>query len=165
MASKLYNAVETSVVFKSSGGDVVLTFASTADQALAHSAQYDRGTGSKPGLYRWFLRAEASGTQTAGRQLRIYLIQAKDATDVPGRIPTTDGEVASASNRVRNLGSPIGVGNSDSTTSTDEIIASGICFIYSRYVSVGIFNDLGQALNASETGQYFEIAAIPPESQ
>jgi hypothetical protein len=155
----------TALVFKSTGGDATLTFASTANGALAHSAQLDRGTGAKPGLYRWFLRVEASGAQTIGNQVRIYLVQAKDATDVPGRIPTTDGEISGAADRTRNLGAPIGVGTSDSTTSTDEIITSGMAFVYARFITVALFNDLGVTFNASETGQYFEIVPIPPQQQ
>ena len=48
MANKIYRAVETPLVFRDSGGDVVLTLQNLAAGAGRVSAQYDRGDGSKP---------------------------------------------------------------------------------------------------------------------
>jgi|SRR5262245_15050318 len=165
MASKLYYSPETKLVFKGSGGDVTLTFASTADQALAVSAQYDRSAGAKPGLYRWRIKTQINATGTIGKQVRIYLIQTNDATDIPGRVGTADTEISSAADRVRNLGSPIGAAVADVTTSATDFIATGVAFIYDRFFSVGIFNDMGVALHATEGNHYFEITPIPPEGQ
>lgn len=165
MASKLYYAPETKLTFKGSGGDVTLTFASAADQSLSVSDQYDRGTGSKPGLYRWRIQTQLNATGTVGKQCRIYLIQTDDATDIPGRVGTTDTEISSAADRTRNLGAPIGVVNADVTTSNTDLIATGTCFVYARYISVGIFNDQGVILHATEGNHYFELTPIPPESQ
>lgn len=164
-ASKLLYNPGTTVTFKGSGGTVTLTFASTADQALAVSAQYDRGAGALPGLYRWRIKTQINASGTIGRQVRIYLIQAKDATDIPGRVGTTDTEITSAADRVRNLGSPIGAAVADVTTSATDFIATGVAFIYERFVSVGIFNDMGVALHATEGNHYFEFQELPPEAQ
>lgn len=163
--SKLYYNPETVIVFKGSGGDVTLTFASTADQALAVSAQHDRGTGVKPGLYRWRIKTQINATGTVGKQVRIYLIQAKDATDIPGRVGTSDTEIATAADRVRNLGAPIGYAVADVTTSATDFIATGLAFVYERFISVGIFNDMGVTLHATESVHYFELQPIPPEAQ
>ena len=165
MASKLYYAPETKLTFKGSGGDVTLTFASAADQSLSVSAQYDRGSGSKPGLYRWRIKTQINASGTVGKQVRIYLIQTNDATDIPGRVGTSDTEISSAADRTRNLGAPIGVVNADVTTSGTDFIATGVCFVYDRYISVGIFNDMGVILHATEGNHYFELTPIPPESQ
>src|SRR5262245_13585660 len=165
MASKVYYTPETKLVFKGSGGDVTLTFASTADQALAVSAQKDRGAGAMPGLYRWRIKTQINATGTIGRQCRIYLIQTNDATDIPGRVGTSDTEISSAADRLRNLGAPIGVVNADVTTSATDFIATGVCFVYDRFISVGIFNDQGVILHATESVHYFELTPIPPENQ
>lgn len=165
MASKIYFAPETKLVFKGSGGDATLTFASAADQSLSVSAQYDRGSGSKPGLYRWRIKTQINASGTVGKQVRIYLIQTNDATDIPGRVGTSDTEIASAADRTRNLGAPIGVVNADVTTSATDFIATGVCFIYDRYISVGIFNDMGVALHATEGNHYLELTPIPAEQQ
>ncbi len=165
MASKQYLNPETKITFKGSGGDVTLTFASTADQALAVSAQYDRGTGAKPALYRWRIKTQINASGTVGKQVRIYLVQTNDATDIPGRIGTTDAEISSAADRTRNLGTPIGAANADVATSATDFIATGVCFVYDRYLSVALFNDMGVALHATEGNHYFELTPIPPEQQ
>src|SRR5262249_52514263 len=164
-ASRLYYNPETKLTFKGSGGDVLLTFASTADQALAVSAQKDRGVGALPDLYRWRIKTQINAAGTIGKQVRIYLIQTNDATDIPGRVGTSDTEIASAADRVRNLGAPIGAAVADVTTLGTDFIATGMAFIYDRFFSVGIFNDMGVALHATESVHYFEITPIPPESQ
>jgi hypothetical protein len=164
-ASKLYYNPETKLTFKGSGGDVTLTFASAADQSLSVSDQYDRGAGAKPGLYRWRIQTQINASGTVGRQARIYLIQTNDATDIPGRVGTSDTEISSAADRVRNLGAPIGAAVADVTTDNVDFIATGVCFVYDRYISVGIFNDMGVALHATEGNHYFELTPIPPEAQ
>lgn len=165
MASKLYYTPETAVVFAPSGGDVTFTPTSVADGNARVSAQYDRGTGAKPGLYRWFAKSKTSGAVTAGKQAVIYLAQAQDATDIPGRIGTADASITSAAtDRVRNLGAPVGVINADTTT-TDALVASGVCFIYSRYISLVWLNQLGVGFSATDGDHEFELQAIPPESQ
>lgn len=163
--SKVYYNPETKITFKGSGGDVTLTFASAADGSLSVSDQYDRGSGAKPGLYRWRIQTQINASGTVGRQCRIYLIQTNDATDLPGRVGTTDTEIATAADRTRNLGAPIGVVTCDVTTANVDFIATGTCFVYDRYISVGIYNDTGVALHATEGNHYFELTPIPPESQ
>jgi|SRR5262245_7679553 len=163
--SKLYYNPETKLTFKASGGDVTFTPTSIADQTLRVSAQKDRGAGVQPGLYRWRAKTRVQATITAGRQVRIYLIQTDDTTDIPGRVGTTDASFTSAADRVRNLGAPIGAIVADSTSTSDDFIATGVAFIYSRYFSVGWFNDQGATLNATDGNHYFEITPIPPEAQ
>jgi hypothetical protein len=165
MASKQYLNPETRTTWKSTGGDLTLTFASTPDQALAVGAQLDRGTGAKPALYRWQLVTQVNATVTVGRMARIYLVGADDTTDIPGRISTTDSEITSASDRIRNFTNHIGNVVADTTSTTDKVIVNGEAWIDTRYVSPAIFNDFGVALNASETNQYFWIQPIPPEQQ
>ncbi len=161
--SKLYYNPETSVIFAPSGGTVTFTPTSVADANARVSAQHDRGTGAKPGLYRWFAKTKTSGAVTVGKQVIIYLAQAQDATDIPGRVGTTDATITTAADRLRNL-TPIGVLNADTTT-TDAIIASGVCFIHSRYISVVWLNQLGVGFSATDADHEFELQAIPPETQ
>lgn len=162
MANKLYYNPETAVVFKSSGGDVTFTPTSISSGHARVSAQYDRGSGAKPGLYRWFAKTEGASAPTAGRQVFLYLAQAKDASDIPGGIGTSDASITSnATDRVRNH-TPIGAINADANT---DLIASGVCFIHSRYITVVWLNDLGVALTGTDADHYFDLQAIPPEIQ
>ena len=165
MPSKQYFAPETAVVFKGTGGTVTFTAASTANDALAHSAQWDRGTGSKPGYYRWFARVKGLATLTIGTAIKIYLAQAQSATVIPGRIPATDGEIATAADRTRNLGTTIGLIIADSTAAADSINASGTAFVWAQFVTVCYLNQLGQALGAATGDFEFVLQPIPPEQQ
>lgn len=164
-ASKLYYNPETKLTFKSSGGDVLFTPTSIADQTLRVSDQLDRGSGAKPGLYRWRAKTRVQATVVAGRQVRIYLVQTDDATDIPGRIGASDASFTSAADQTRNLGAPIGYIAADSTSTSDDFIATGVCFLFARFVSLGWFNDQGAALNATGSNHYFELTPIPPEAQ
>jgi hypothetical protein len=165
MASKQYFAPETAVVFKSSGGDVVFTVESTANSALAHSAQRDRGAGSKPGFFRWFARVKGSTTLTIGAVIKIYLAQAQNATVIPGRLPATDGEIATGADLTRNLSPVIGLIVADTTTSGASLNSSGTCFIWAQFISVVYLNELGQALSATAGDFEFVLQPIPPEQQ
>ena len=164
-ASKQYFNPEVAVSFKSTGGTVVFTAEATANGALAHSAQFDRGTGALPGYYRWFARIKASAVMTVSSVVKIYLAQSLDATNVPGRIPVTDGEIDPGGNQTRNLGALIGIIVADTTDDTLPLNASGTCFIFSQFVSVCYLNELGQALSATAADFDFILQAIPPEQQ
>lgn len=163
--SKQYFAPETKRTFKGSGGDTLITFASAADQSLSVSDQWDRGAGSKPGLYRWRIKTMVNATVTIGKHARIYLVQTDDATDIPGRVGASDTEIGSANDITRNLGAPIGVVVADLATAATALITTGVCFIHSRYISLGIYNDFGVILHATESNHYFELTPIPPEGQ
>lgn len=166
MASKQYFNPETNVVFKSTGGDVTFTPQNVANAAGRISAQLDRGAGAKPGFYRWYALTKAAAALAVGNQLRIYLNQSHGsaAGEVTGNQATTDGAFASE-DKLRNMGAPIGVVNADSTTNGEIQIATGVCFIYSRYVQVVWWNALGQALTNVAADHVFILTPIPPEQQ
>lgn len=165
MANKIYQALETKLVFKGSGGDVVLTFASAPDQSLSVSAQRNFGTGSKPRRYRWRCKIQMNASGTIGRQARLYLVGTDDATDIPGRLATTDSEITSAADRTRNLGSPFGVVNADTTSSATDLIATGEVVVSQSFNSIAVFNDFGVSFHATESVHYFEMTPIPDEIQ
>lgn len=166
MPSKQYFAPETAVSFKNTGGTVVLTMTSLANGAGRISAQWDRGTGSQPGLYRWHFRTKAAASLTVGNRVELYFAQANGTgtTDVPGKLGTADAAVSSIE-KLRNLGPPFGGISADSTTNGEEQVSSGVCFIYSRYVSVVVWNASGQALSGTAGDHELILTPIPPELQ
>lgn len=170
MPSRLYNAPETKLSFKGSGGDALMTFASTPDGAFAASAQYDRGADSKPGFYRWRCRVKLSTTPPTSNAIAwLYLVQTDDATEIPGRLSTSDQEllVANSLNATRNLGQSIGAINVDDSalSASQVLVATGTCFVYFRYITFAIYNTLSTALSSTESDHYFELTPIPPEFQ
>jgi hypothetical protein len=161
--SKIYFNPETARTF-ASAGDTAFTPKNIASGNARVSAQWDRGAGAQPGLYRWFAKSKSGSAYTVGRAVQIFLSQAKDATDIPGRLGTSDATVNSGANSTRNL-SPVGSIVADVTTANEALIASGTVFIYARYVSVFWLNDLGVALTNTDADHEFVLQAIPPEAQ
>lgn len=147
-----------------SAGDTVFTPASVASASARVSAQWDRGAGALPGLYRWFAKTKSGSAYTVGRGVQIFLSQAKDATDIPGRVGTADATIAAAADTMRNL-QAVGSIVADTTTASAALIASGVVFIHSRFVSVVWLNDLGVALNATNGDHEFILQSLPPEAQ
>lgn len=165
MANLVYHLPETAVTFTSSGGTVVLTTTSLANGAGRVSAQHDRSTGAKPGLYIIQAKMKFAAALAVGAQLEVYLLQTSITGDVPGNLGTSDAAVASADKR-RNLGAPVVVINADSTSDGENQISnSNIVEIYGRYVSVFLWNAAGQALHATGTNSVVTLTPVPPQIQ
>ena len=165
MANKIYNLPEASLKFVSSGGDVTLDLGSLANGAGRVSDQHDRGSGAKPGLYQIQAIIKAAAALAAGAQLFVYLLQTHVSADVPGNLGTSDTGVSS-SDKQRNLGAPTVVINADSTSNGENQISNAnVVEIYGRYVSVMVWNALGQALHSTGTNSYVRLTPVPPEVQ
>lgn len=165
MATKVYVATETAIVFKASGGDVTFTPQNVASGAGRVSAQWDRGSGSKPGRYKWYAKTKAGSALTAGNRLEIYFAYAldTDATQVDGNVGQSDAALATSDKR-RNL-MPVGYVEADSTTNGEVQVASGEVWITSRYVSVVWYNNFGQTLTNTAADHVFTLVPKPDESQ
>lgn len=164
MASKQYFNPESAVSFKSSGGTILWTPTSLANGSARHADQWDRGSGAKPGLYVVSIRLKSSSTLTVGNSARLYAAQSMNTSDIPGRIPSTDGTIASAADRLRNL-TLIGSVALDSTTNTDSFVSLGLCELFGRYISLVLINDTGQALSSTATDHEIILTPYVPEMQ
>lgn len=162
MANKVYTATETAISFKSSGGDVTFTPQNVASAAGRISARWDRGAGSKAGRYKWRAKTKAGAALAVGAQLEIFLATS-DGTIVDGNQGTSDA-VFSAGDKRRNL-QPVGVIEADSTTNGEVQHASGIVWIFDRYISVVWWNALGQTLTNTAGDHEFILTPIPDEIQ
>lgn len=161
--SQILHTPGTTRTFAGSGGDTTFTPKNISGGAGRVSAQWDRGSGAQPGLYRWFAKTKSGSTYTIGRAVQIYLGQAKDATDIPGRLGTTDAALAATDN-VRNL-TYAGQIVADITTSSTALVSSGLVFIYARYVTVVWLNDLGVTLTNTDGDHELILQPLPPETQ
>lgn len=165
MPTLLYHLPETATKFVSSGGTVPLTLTSVANGAGRVSAQLDRGSGAKPGLYTIQAVLKAAAALAVGAQAFVYLLQSSETADVPGNLGTSDAAVSS-SDKQRNLGAPVIVINADSTSNGENQISNAnIVEIYGRYVSVMVWNALGQALHSTGTNSYVTLTPYPPDIQ
>ena len=162
MANKIYVAPETAIVFKNSGGDVTFTPKNVANAAGRISAQWDRGSGSKPGRYYWRVHTKFQAGLTVGNALEVYFATS-DGTDVDGNQGTTDAAFSAADKR-RNL-QFVGTVVADSTSSGEVQIASGLVEVYTRYLSVVWWNATGQTLTNTDSDHTFTLTPVPDEIQ
>ncbi len=162
MANKVYGATESAITFKASGGTLALTLTSLANGAGRISAQWDRGAGSKPTLYKWRGVVKAAAALAVGVPLEVYLATG-DGADIDGNQSTADAAFA-ASDKRRNLqyvGSILG----DSVSNGELQKGSGLVEIRDRYVSLVIWNAMGQALTGAAADHYFSLTPVPDELQ
>lgn len=136
MANKIYRAVETTLTFRDSSGDAVITLQNLAFGAGRVSARYDRGAGSLARIFEWRAIVQFETAPALGELVEIYLITS-DGTYVDGTLGTSD---AAMSSDKRKNGKLIGCIVVDTTSTATDIVASGFCLINTRYFSVGVWN-------------------------
>jgi hypothetical protein len=168
MPSKVYRAVETPVVFRESGGDVVLSLAVSGTGlgigAGRISARYDRGAGSVAQSHevKAVIQAAASGF-AVGDAVELYLFQS-DGTYMDGTLGTSDA--ALTADKRRN-GILIGAVIVDTTSTATDIIARFQNVpITSRYYSIGVWNaSAGDNLENTANASRVIVTPMPPEAQ
>ncbi len=162
MANLIYTASQTAITFKESGGDAVITLINLGFGAGRISAQYDRGAGSKPMRYSWKAKLQFETAAAVGELVEIYLSQS-DGTVEDGTVGTADAALTTDKRRNLDL---IGVVVADTTSTATNIVASGICYIWQRYFSVGVWNaSAGDNLENTANANYITFTAIPDEVQ
>ncbi len=162
MANLIYTASQTAITFKESGGDAVITLLNLGYGAGRISAQYDRGAGSKPMRYSWKAKLQFETAPAVGELVEIYLAQS-DGTYVDGVLGTSDAALTTDKRRNLDL---IGVVVVDTTSTATDIVASGVCYIWQRYFSVGVWNaSAGDNLENTANANVIIFTAIPDEVQ
>lgn len=162
MPNKIYRAIETTLSFRDSGGDATLTLQNLAFGAGRVSARYDRSTGSKPHLYHWRAVVQFESTPIVGEVVEIYLFES-DGTYMDGNLGTSDAALGSDKRRNGKL---IGLVIVDTTSTTTDIIASGLCLISERYFSIGVWNgSAGDNLENTANASRINLTPVPPEIQ
>lgn len=163
MASKIYAAKETPIVFKSSGGSAAITCTSLANNAGRVSAQYDRGSGSKPTRFLIEVQCKLAATPTVGSTVSVLLSLAEaDATVPDGDVGQSDAAL-SALNKRRNLRYGCVVEIDVAGTGIQK--GSDIVEFAARYVSVVVINEGGSAFSATAGDTIITLTPIPDESQ
>lgn len=162
MANKVYIAPETKVTFKASGGDVTFTPTSVASGSARVSAQYDRGSGSKPSRYVWRGTTKLASVG-AGAVVGVYLATS-DGSILDGNVGTSDATISNGDKyrNLRYIGSLVCDKASDAT---EPIQGSGEVEIFSRYVSVVWFNQSGVAFSSTAGDHIFTLEPVPDEIQ
>jgi len=159
LSNKIYRAIETPVVFRDSGGDVVISLLNLAFGAGRVSAQKDRGAGSLPAFHEIIgvFQFESSTGTLIGTAIEIWLFQS-DGTYVDGTVGTSDAALTSDKRRNGMLiGSVIG----DTESAATDIVGRFMNVpITSRYYSIGVWN-AATADNLENTSNACRVIVTP----
>ena len=164
MANKIYNAIETAIVFADSAQtpDANLTLSALASGAGRVSARYDRGAGSKAGVYKWRATFQMGTAGVVGQAIDLYL-SSSDGTNPDGEEGTTDAALGSADS-LKNM-IHIGSVTVDTTSTNTDITASGMCVIPDRYFSPVVDNNTDDALRTDTSVHSVSFTPVPLEVQ
>jgi hypothetical protein len=163
MPNKIYRATETPVVFRDSGGDVVITLQNLGFGAGRVSARYDRGADSRAQLHEVIAVIQFETAPALGEAVEIYLFQS-DGTYMDGTLGTSD---AALTTDKRRNGMLIGAVIADTTATNTDIIARFVDVpISSRYYSIGVWNaSAGDNLENTANASRVIVTPQPPEIQ
>ena len=166
MANLIYVHPQSALTFLASGGTVLFTPTSTADQNGRVSQQLDRGASARAAWYEWRAWTKAASAPTAGLSIGVFL-STSDGTIQDGNLGTSDANITNtsslAANKRQNL-RQIGNMFADGDASI-AFNASGFVYVPSRYISVYWFNSLGVALSPTATDHGFSLTPVPDELQ
>jgi hypothetical protein len=163
MPSKVYRAVETPVVFRDSGGDVVITLNNLGFGAGRVSARYDRGSGSQAEPHEVIGVFQFETAPALGEAVELYLFQS-DGTYMDGTLGTS---ATSLLPDKRRNGILIGAVIVDTTSTATDIVARFQNVpITSRYYSIGVWNaSVGDNLKNTDNSSRVIVTPMPPEAQ
>lgn len=162
MPNLIYRALGTPVTFRDSAGDAVITLNNLAFGAGRISAQYDRGTGSKPQVHMWRGVFQFNTAPAVGELVELYISES-DGTYQDGVLGASDA--ALTTDKRRNL-KYIGAVVADTTSTATNIIGSGYCLITERYFSVGVWNgSAGDNLQATANASRVIFTSVAQEIQ
>jgi hypothetical protein len=164
VASKIYSAPESVITFQDSSGSAVLTLQNLGAGVGRYSARYDRGAGSRAAWMwlRFVWQMETAGV--VGETVEVYLISwHEDGSLSDGALGTSDA--ALTADLRRNLGNPALIGIVDKTATTTNIAASGLVFLPSRYVSIGVWNATADNLENTANTSIVSLTPYPFEQQ
>lgn len=163
MATQLiYRDIGTAVTFTDSGGDVAITLANLGFGAGRLSARYDRGAGDKPVLHLWQGKFQFESAPVVGEVVEVWLFES-DGTLADGGVGTADAALTAGQ---KSNGKLLGVVLAQTTDTTTDFIASGVCEIWQRYYSIGVWNSsVGDNLENTATNNKVIITPLAYDVQ
>ena len=164
--NKIYADPGSTFTFEASGGDVGWTPQNTASLYGRISAVWDRGSGAKPARYKWRCTTRWVATPSYGDCLRLYLVTSS-ASATPA---VTDGGYtfgdAQLSTENPLLADCTPIGGVAANSVDQPYCASGIVYIYDRYVAIAAFNAStvsSKALTNTAGDHYLTLTEVPDE--
>jgi hypothetical protein len=164
-ASKQYVNPETTITWGDSATTENLDLASLGNGAGRLGSYSDRGAGVHAVDYLWSCTFQAAATIVVGTTVEVYLSTGQATTAMDGEIAITDtADAALTTDKRRNL-KYLGVVIADQTAASVDMTASGFFQDRSRYLALGVWNALGQALVATANASQCSLTPVPLEQQ
>lgn len=165
MSSKVYVNQESTNRFRpaaAGGGGTNLEVTSLASDQGYSSAQKTLASGARACEYEWRGKIVLSSPGTVGQNVQIFLATS-DGTNVDGAVNTSGASITDK-NLLRNL-QYIGSLTVDQTGSNITLVSSGLCYIYSRYFQVVVWNGTDTSFSGTASDHVFTFTPSPFESQ
>lgn len=168
MASKIYVAPETTIIWTDTGGNKLLDLGALAADAVAMGAWLDLGSGSRAIDYE--IELFINGFATApiiGDSIDLYLSQSNAETGFDG-VPSTDPTATvEGTMTVAQLVNTKVAGSVTvvSTTAGDNLKNRFIVRLPARYVSPVVHNNTADALLGTADVHTVKLTPIPLEGQ
>ena len=161
----------TAKVWRSSGGDYAITFASLANAAGRQGVKGDLGA-TRAALYKVKATFEIAATPTAGNTIDLYWAPSDSATagtDNPANVTGADAAYSGySSNLTASIKQLMFIGSFVCTaqaTATVQAAFVGRFSPPSRYGSLVVVNNSGASLHSTETNQAVTITPDEPTSE
>jgi len=158
--NKIYRSVGTAVRFKDSDATYTITLNNLAATTGGRvSDVWDRGDAHLPMRYRWRACIQFETAPVVGEYVEIWKF-ASDGTAADGVVGAVDAALTAAQ---ATNGKTMGLVRVQTTDTATNFIASGIVYIWDRYVSVGVINRSADNLKATNDTSWVELTPMIDE--
>jgi len=165
MPNKVYINPETAITWSDAGATNVIDLGGLSDGAVRVGAQHDLGSSARSDMYEWRLKIDGfDSAPVVGETIDLYFAyaDASDNTLIDGDVGTSDAAGATADlPNLQYAGSVV----VQTTTAGDDLVASGIIQIASRYVSPVVHNNTADALLGTSDDHWVYLTPVPAEVQ
>lgn len=169
MASKSYQASETSTTWTDTGGDKLLDIGGITNDAVKVGAYLDLGASPRADMYEVVVLIDGfSSNPTVDRVLEIYFTESLATTGFDGQLttdPTASAHGSATIDQIRLNCRRLGEIKTYSTVSTDVLQKRFVTKLSGRYVSPIVLNKSGTALASSSETHSVILTPIPQEGQ
>ena len=163
MVNKIFQAAETAITWRNTGGTNLLTLTSVAAGAGRQGARHDLGTAARSPLFMWRAFVKFATVPVVGETVDIYLITS-DGTN-PDNDDGTGDIAVSAEDKLRNLKLIGSIIVDEASISPTFVASGGPIIIPDRYVHPAIWNSTADALSATAADHGFDLTPVPREVQ
>lgn len=154
--SAVYQKFGTARTFMNTGGDTAFTLKAVANGAGRISAQWDRGAGALPMLFKVEVALKYAAAITIGLYSTIYAYATTTSAEVDNGI--ADAAIATQTLITSNF-KPVSV-NVAAANTVGPFYSEATVLLTGRYVSLAFWNASGQAVENVDSSSYVRLTPL-----